>query len=802
MKDRKTAGRMVSKMAKQSLRASRMRNMFVMVTIVLASALLTAILLFAAGQKQLETEGLSHMQQVGYYNLTREQAETLKQDDRLAHWIEVKSGILSKMEAFDVMPFYVNELSDRIRVGELEEGTLPEGSTEIAVQAPMLQKMGLEPKTGSTVTLSFYDGSTETFTVSGILKGGESAKQYSIFFSQSYGETGSQLKEMPYEIYATVSGAGELSAGECRELMYAIGRDAGIERKNVGPSKAFLDSLSLDAQSVMLYGLVGAVILLACILVIYGVFYLSVVGRIRQFGQLRTVGMTRKQMKKFVSLEGRSLFLRGAPVGIIIGGVAGYLLLPGGFQVKNALWTAVLVFAVIFAITWVSVHKPARLAAAVSPMEALRYQPSDGVKKPESKKLCRRLTPLDLGMMNFSRNRKKAAVTMLSLALGGILFLTAATYMASFDKENYARQGYFTDAEFYICFPPSALELEQNGLSGLQAKNILNEEMVQEIAALEGVKQVTEEKSFGVRFDYPKNEEYGTNDKVNPITQEELEGIQSYLEEGSADGEALRSGDYILAAGNDIAEEIYGWKFEVGDKIRFQYYDGTQAREKEVTILGTLNSRYVLDHKGLDGWFLMPEQALLDLVSHKNLNIGLLVSTEKEKEASVGEALAELVAQNPELSMETLAERRIAYAQNVSQMFFAISGLSIFIMMFSILSMMNTLITNIVTRKRELAMLESIGMSKSQVRGMLLGESMLLVGVTVAVTMTAGTLCGFMLCRLLYNVGAFYMAFRFPAVFALIYTAILIVVPLLITFVSIRSFSKEALVERLRGAEC
>ena len=116
--------------------------------------------------------------------------------------------------------------------------------------------------------------------------------------------------------------------------------------------------------------------------------------------------------------------------------------------------------------------------------------------------------------------------------------------------------------------------------------------------------------------------------------------------------------------------------------------------------------------------------------------------------------------------------------------------------------MMNTLITNIVTRKRELAMLESIGMSKGQIRKMLLGESLLLVGVTVGVTMTIGTLCGYILCRMLHGIGAVYMQFRFPFEFALGYVAVLILVPLLITVVSMKSFAREALVERLRGMEC
>lgn len=802
MKDRKTAARMISGMAKQSLRASRLRNLFVMVTIVLASALLTAILLFAAGQKQLQKNELSHRQQVGYYNLTKEQAEALKKDGRLAFWIERKAGILSGMDGFDIMPCYVSQLSDRIRVGELKAGALPEREDEIAVQGAMLEKMGVEPKVGGSVTLSFYDGSTARFTVCGILKGGETSKQFPVFFSKKYGENGNQLKNMPYEIYATLKEAGEMSAEVCRELMYTIGEDAGIKRKNVSPSRAYLNTLSLDTQSVMIYGLVGAVILLAGVLVVYGVFYLSVVGRIRQFGQLRTIGMTKRQIKKFVSREGSSLFLRAAPIGILIGGIAGYVLIPQGFLLKHALWTAAIVFGVVFVITMASIHKPARLAASVSPMEALRYLPRDGVTKAGSKKICRRLTPFHFGIMNFSRNKKKALVTMVSLALGGILFLTAATYMSSLDKENYARQGYFTEAEFHINFSDSAIELEQNGMSGLQAREILSQEMVREISAIEGVKKVTETKSFGVRFDYPKNEEFGDQDAVWPMTREEMEEIPQYLKEGSADTEQLMSGDYILVAGNETAEEIFGWKFEVGDQIRFHFYDGERMAEKEVTVLGSLNEQYVLDNKRLECWFLMPEQAILSWITYENINASLQVSTEEEKEEAVGEALAEIVEKRPELRMETLAERRVAYTQNANQQFFAISGLSIFIMMFSILSMMNTLITNIVTRKQELAMLESIGMGKGQTMRMLFGESLLLTAVTIGVTMTIGTLCGFALCRLLDRIGAFYMAFRFPAAFALGYAGVLIGVPLLITFVSVHSFSRESLVERLRGTEC
>lgn len=801
MSGKKTTAKMISLMSRQSLKSSRMRNIFVTITIVLASALLTAILMFAMGQNQRVKNELAHRHQAGYYNLTEEQAAALAQDERIACQIQVKSGVLSGMDGFDVMPRYVSRMSDEIRVGELLSGNLPEKENEIAAQAEMLRKLGAEPAVGSSVTLSFYDGNTETFTVSGILDGSDTAKQFSVFFSESYAKTGSQLKDAPYEVYAKFYNAANLGAEECKELIYLVGRDAGIERKYIDPSRQFVESLSVDTQSVMLYGMVGAVILLACVLVIYGVFYLSVIGRIHQFGQLRTIGMTEKQIRRFVSREGGVLYLRSAPVGIVIGGIAGYFIIPDGFDSWNTLLVICLVLAVVYVITMISVRRPARLAAAVSPMEALRYVPQDGMKRTGNKKLCRRLTPVGLGVMNFTKNRKKAIITFASLALGGILFMTAATYMSSFDKDNYARQGYFTDAEFNIQYAQSAVELNEYGMSGLQAYAALSSEMVQAIAALDGVKKVTEIKSFGVSFDYPVKDEYNNGDIVYPLTEEETREIGKYLESGSADYDKLMSGDYVLVAGNGVAEEVYGWRFAVGDELTLHFYDGSKMAERQVAILGILNDEYAIDHEGLEGWFVMPERPVLSWLSYDTLNSHLLISTEADREAAVGEALTEMVSQKAWLTLETLADRRVAYTASANRMFGAISGLAVFIMTFSILSMMNTLITNIVTRKQELAMLESIGMSRGQIRRMLLGESLLLALFTVGATMTAGTLCGYVLSNMLYKIGAFYMAFRFPAAYAAVYAGVLAVVPLLITLVSMRSFSKESLVERVRGAE-
>ena len=791
----------ISLMAKQSLNSGRLRNIFVIITIVLATALLSVILLFRAADNAVTKEQLSHIQQAGFYNLTKEQLTELKSSEEIAYSVTVKTGTLSPQEDFDVMPYYVSELSDKIKMGELESGRLPEQMNEVAVTAGMLKKLSADSAVGSEFDMTFYDGTTEHFTVSGILKGSDNAKQYAVFLSQDYAENGSQLKDMPYELYAKFYGAEQMNKDDCKEMIYQVGEMAGIEHKYINPTKSFLDTLTPDSQMLMIEVLVSGVILLACILVIYGVFYISVIGRIHQFGQLRTIGMTKKQMKKFVSCEGRKLFIRSAPIGLLVGGFAGYIINLDGWRWLNTLWISALVFAVVYVITMISVQKPAKIAASVSPMEALRYTQQDDMTQTASKRECRDLTPIGMGIINFSKNRKKSVSTLLSLCLGGILFIAAATYMSSFDKNGYARQGDFKEAEFVIGISPSAIELDENGMSGIQSKNPLNEDFIEQIKAINGVKAVTKVKNFGVKFDFPEHEEYGNDDTVLPISDVQTKVIGKFIDEGNADFDKLTSGDYVLVGGNGTVDEIYGWKFSVEDKLIFHYYDGEKMTEKQVEVLGILGDKFNLENE-LEGWFVIPESVIDSWVSYDSLNSKLLISVEPEKETEVAEQLEPLTAEHSQLYMETLQERKQQYNESANQIFGVISGLAIFIMMFSILSMINMLITNIVTRKQELAMLESIGMSKIQIRKMILGESILLVGVTLAVTLTVGTLCGYVLSTVLYNNGAFYMAFKFPTVFTAAYSAVLIIVPLIIASVCMRSFSKEPLTERLRGMEC
>lgn len=787
----------ITKMAKRSLQSGKIRNIFVMVTIILSVSLLTAIFMFGAGAQEEKRRQAAETSHAVFGNLTQEISAKLKEDDRLSYTVEAKQGIPTEMDGYNVIPRYIEELSSEINMGKLNKGKLPKKANEAAVQSEYLEKIGKKAKVGETFEISFYDGTIENFIISGLVSGSKGNKNYTLMVSKDYAVNSPQMNDIPFEMYAKIADGTSMTKSQCKDAIHQIGADAGLEYKYCMPNNSFLDTLSVDWQQVQIAAMVAGVILLACVLVIYGVFYISVVGRIHQFGQMRTIGMTRKQIRKFVKKEGTALFVRAFPIGLFLGGIGGYFIKPQGFSLKNTLIIFAAVALINYLITMLSVVKPAKIAADISPMEALRYTPQDGMKSTSAKK-CRNLSVFGMGVMNYTKNRRKTVLTMLSLALGGVLFMVASIYMSSFDQNLYSRQKAFKNGEFDITISNAAIERDKYGLSGIQNTNPFNKELEEEIRSINGVKKIYKKKELGAAFDAEAYGEYGDDTGVTFMSEKDIDAFTDLLDGSGLDREKLMSGNYVLVQGGNVMEEIYGWRLKQGDEVTFHYFDGSRMAERTLEVLAV--ARELLDPMQ-EGWFYVPETAASEWTTIDNLDKEWIISTETNKETEAGAELEKILSQQSLLTMDTLQERRKMDSESCARIFGAITGISIFVIMFSILSMMNTLITNIITRKQELSMLESIGMQKRQVRKMLLSESVMIGVVNLIVTLAAGTTAGWGLCRMLNNAGLDYMIFQFPAVLFTLYAAMLLFVPVIITVVSIQNFSKESLVERLRGAE-
>lgn len=792
--------RIVNHLAKQSVKGNRMRNFFILFTIALSVSLITFMALFTMGVRKSYERKVEHMQHVIYYDVTKEQLGNLAKDEQVSCVAKMKTGPSIEVEDYILSFQYMEESRKELEMLKLSEGKMPQKEDEIAVPKSYLKRIGKPEKLGTKLSFTFLDGTTETFTVTGFLKEQGKSKVYSIVLSEQYAENGSQLSQVPYTALVRIHNAKQYDQTGFLNEIRDLASKYGIERKQVNENNAFLKTLSGDPnalQQTVMVIVIGIGILFVSVLVIYSVFYLSVIGRIRQFGQLSTIGMTRKQIRKMIRREGILLSMRGIPIGLLLGAAEAYLAQRDGWDWKNTIVTVIGVTIADLITVLISIRKPAKLASAISPIEAAKYSgETEKQGKKETKKLYRKLSPIRLAKLNSERNRKKSMLTMISLGVGGILFMLGATFIEGTSLDEYARSGEFSYGEYQIGFSSNAVETMAHGRTGIQMKNPLSLEFVKQIEQIEGVKKVHRFERAEVKWE--ANGE-NVDDSVNTFSEKILKDMNRAMGTSLDYAEMAQKKELIINK-NDLVQELFGWEFTVGDKIEITFFNGTENVTEEFTVAGILPRDYEEPSPEWQ-WLILPEQSVKEIMGNINLTDLLSVSTEKEKEKAVGKAIRELVEENPLLAMETIEEERDKVEEQFHMLHGTMLGLSAFIILFSLLNLLNTLITNMVTRKQEFAMLQSIGMSEKQLYQMVQSEGILLAGGNVLLTLVGGTLGGIGMIEIMRHFEAEYMHYHFPLWYFLVYTVLLVVIPIIVSRVVFYFFKKEALVERIRNSD-
>lgn len=790
--------KVINHLAKADLRASRMGNLFIAATIIIATALLLVMGLFPGSVKRDTQYQLRNAQHVIYMDLNQNQMDSLKQDDRIAYTTYDKTGERMEIEDYMIWRTYYDGNSKTIKTLEFEEGRLPEKGHEVIVPKALMKKLGKPAEIGTKIVLPSLSGKTETCTVTGFMKFNGS-KIYPIVYSKAYADHGQFLKNVNYDALVKVQDGDKMTQDEFEETIYGIGETAGIDRMNINPNNAYWGTLSegLVSGDSAAIGIIGFIILTAGIMVIYSVFYISITGKTREYGQLRTLGMTRKQIRKLVRKEGLILGIKSVPIGIVLGGLITYCIKPDGFSIIVFLFAALLTLVIVLAVIMLSVMKPAKMASAVSPIEAARYTAYTGESgKKATRKIQRKLTPFHLAKMNAFRNRKKTFVTVLSLGLSGVLFIGGATYMASFDKEQFARQGEFKIGEFLLSISENALNTAKHGQTEIQMKSPFTESFYQEINGISGVTKVERRQQCEITYDY-KDVKRG-EDSISQFTENEAQTLQKHVEEGSVDYNDMIQGNKIAVMNNDVVEEIFGWRFELGDKVTIHYWNGKE-QIKTYEIGAILNSDFDRTVKFSRGWFTLPDRELTAQTKGINLDDIWIVATDPAKTNQVEGQIKQALSSRPDLKLTTLREHAKQSEESANQMFLLIMALVSFVTLFSLINLINTLITNFLSQKTELAMLQSIGMTGKQVKHMVIGEGAVLAIGNSLIAVIGGSLLGLGLCKLMNHLGAEYMIYNFPVLYIVGYIIAILAIPCIIAAVEIRKYNKISIVERLRN---
>lgn len=157
------------------------------------------------------------------------------------------------------------------------------------------------------------------------------------FQMYSHELTAGRLPEKETEIAVSsilirMEGSEDMGMEELRQYILTCLEPYGFDDSDIAFSSSYFTTFDNASGNMLLTAAISVLILIACAAVIYSLFYISVTGKVKEYGRLRVIGMTRKQMKRLVRKESRKPSFFSIPLGIISGGIVGYLLIPGVWQ--------------------------------------------------------------------------------------------------------------------------------------------------------------------------------------------------------------------------------------------------------------------------------------------------------------------------------------------------------------------------------------------------------------------------------------------------------------------------------------
>jgi putative ABC transport system permease protein len=798
---------MTKKLAKRSLLSSKMKTVFSLVAIALSVGLLSGIILAELGYQTAEQRTFQTRQHVLYEKITEEQAMDIREDSRVSDSMLYKQGDYTlEVDDYLLLLSYSSNDAKEIEMEQIAEGEYPRGLYEVAVDKAYLKHLGLPQQLGQSFTVEWLDGTKETFTVVGLMENAESTNLYGIYVSEEYARNGSQLKDTSWNIAVRLHNADDMNATEFREAVRSLGTDYGLEIMQINELDSYVSSKSLSQNDIIIFLTIGIGVLFVSVLVIYNIFYISVVSSIRQFGQMRALGATTKQIRRVVRREGTILWLLGTPIGFVMGSIVAFLVRPDGWSWHNVLIVMGVVFVADYITVQFSIRKPAKMAAMVSPVDALRMNADTvSTEKKKSRKLHRKLTPMCLAKTGIARNRKTAIVTVLSLGVSGILFIVGFSLLSAVSEEEYARQGILAFGEVEVVFSSNAANQSSGGYTGLKMENPMDDNFEEQLLKIDGVESVKRFSTLDVQYSY---KDVTAEESVGLLSRSEWERIMKYAEGDGISYDDAVAGKDIIFINNGVEEEIFGWNYEVGDNIKLRWYNGTEDQTDDF-LLGTAISRKIYQSENdydlvanVVGFY-MPEDLAKNMMP-EGYNFTDIVAVKTDCE-TMGNTPAEQVAAfldaYPTLRYTTL-EDEMQYAHNIFQTLYGmILGMCLFVIGFSLMNLFNTMLTNIFARKREFVMLRSLGMSRKQLFASIRDEGLIYSCCNMGIALFVGVPIGWLIIHLMRQTGAFYLHWKFPVLYLFIYALITSTVPLLIAQFAAKSIQGDNLAEQLRTTE-
>lgn len=882
----------IRRLSNRSLSAAKYRNIIAVTAIALTAMLFTSLFTIAADLNNAvqmsnfrQAGGMAH---ASFKSVSEEQAAALSRHPSIEKYgMRLFLGMPAAEPPFlkaHVEVSYMDSKEAELYFCVPEHGTLPqEGTNQIATDTRVLKLLGIEPEIGAKVPLTYELGTgthsrqkvTGEFVLSGWWEHDPACIASHIVTSRSYADE--VLKDyISMDITTDMTGKWNLDVmfssslhiqDDVDKVLAANGwQDESPNRDNYistginwGYSGAQLSN-ALDPTTVLGVSGILLLIIFTGYLIIYNVFQISVTNDIRFYGLLKTIGTTGKQIKSMIRRQAYTLSLFGIPIGLLLGWILGGRLAPiiirnisdSAMNIVSAQFNPIIfIGAALFALITIhlSCSRPGRLAARVSPVEALRYSEGSSSSS-KSKKGLDGGKVQKMAFSNLGRSKGKTFVTILSLSLSVILLNTVVTFINGFDMDKYLKRWVSADFIFagarYFQFtgiepvPEDVLEpIKQQGIgkSGHVYTNGSCYEHMPIDHFEELYRYLSESYKENVRAHaiYPNNE-FMLDNKVRLLGMDDFP--LSLLDILDGDIEKLKdpSGNYIVAVPDtdDFTkpDESSYWA-KVGDQVTIRYVDDfnfidqitgkvieredtaawekameevwpinpTKYRDVTYTVAAVATVPYALSHRfGGGDSYVLPAETLKRDDSNTYL-MSFVFDAAPEKLEDMDRFLKDYT-ESVEVTFDY--ESKAQYVSEFAGMqrtFLIVGGvLSGIIGIVGVLNFLNAVLTSILARKREFAVLQSIGMTGKQLKAMLVWEGTAYAGISILLSLALSLGMSGLLKGVAEGMFWFF-TYRFTVTPVLCVAPVFLIMGVCIPLVVYRFAAKQSIVERLRQTE-
>ena len=826
----------VTKTALANLKQNKSRNILCGVAILLTTLLIFLILNLGTGMVTVQFAGVNRYYPTYHFmfrQVTQENADALKSHDDIETVGLREDFALVPDDNATIIMTALDPDGLKLNNAELEEGDFPSQGNDIVVYRSMLDELGITAEVGDEITLPFqlYEGdglgreNRDTFRISGFLTQSDTAassKSYAVITAMDYMESAVSPDQREYRTMIRLLGAEGMTSDAIEEKAKIIGADFGVDENNIVYNNEYLLANYMDPSLTAGMAAVILVIVLAGILTIYSIYYVSMIPKVQEYGKLRALGATRKQVRQVVFREGLLVTAAALPLGLLLGSLISLPILPGLYGTFGGsesmdgsaaefnrlcadmirrgevslfhLWIYLLTAVVVLATVYLALVRPMRTASRISPVEALRYQDGESGHK-RHRRGYQDMDLFRLTLANLSRNRKRTALTIATLSAIGILFMAVATILSCASPKETAREDIEADFRIYIDNWEHDQMNPDRAWTSIIQDNPIDEAFLENIRSIPGVEQVrTKTFLIGALPDLDPDGDITDGAYITGLDPSYAKELEKSTVEGDFSYEDLLSGDEIVA---NRTLQVWYPDCRIGDPIRIVFYTGEYSFEKTFELAGFC--RFSPGFVGTQ--FALPQSVLSELCPG-NLTKTCEITVDPARKDTAYGALQELADSNPLFEAENY-EYYLAQWESVTSVI-RVAGYTFLIILgaIGVMNLVNTMLNSIYTRRHELGVLQTIGMSERQLTRMMQTEGLFYTLFTLVLSLGLGSLAGY---------GAFLYArssgmmnitvFHYPFLPALLLAAAVTAIQLVLSLAVSRSFQKMSLIDRVRYSE-